>query len=141
MGFGGTRDMDWGRNGQGGADSFYSSLLSSLAGGGRDGLHSNIQSLGFPGSSADKESACHAGDSSLGQKDPLEEGMAPVFLPGESHGQRHLAGYGPWYSRVDTTEAAEHASLRTELAKLSQESPPGGPTSSLSVLGGRHSLF
>ena len=34
---------------------------------------------------------------SLGQKDPLEEGMAthPVFLPGESHGQRSLAGYSP----------------------------------------------
>ena len=69
-------------------------------GAGEDGLHSNIQSLGFPGSSADKESACHAGDSSLGRKDPLEEGMAPVFLSGESHGQRHLVGYGPWYRRV-----------------------------------------
>ena len=35
---------------------------------------------------------------SLGQEDPLEEGMAttPVFLPGESHGQRSLAGYSPW---------------------------------------------
>ena len=33
---------------------------------------------------------------SLGQEDPLEEGMAttPVFLPGESHGQRCLVGYG-----------------------------------------------
>ena len=32
---------------------------------------------------------------SLGQEDPLEEGMAThsVFLPGESHGQRSLAGY------------------------------------------------
>ena len=31
----------------------------------------------------------------LGQVDPLEEGMqaTPVFLPGESHGQRSLAGY------------------------------------------------
>ena len=31
---------------------------------------------------------------SLGWEDPLEEGMAttPVFLPGESHGQRSLAG-------------------------------------------------
>ena len=30
---------------------------------------------------------------SLGQEDPLEEGMATtqVFLPGESHGQRSLA--------------------------------------------------
>ena len=26
----------------------------------------------------------------LGQKDPLEEELAPVFLPGKSHGQRSL---------------------------------------------------
>ena len=39
---------------------------------------------------------------SLGQEDPLEEGMAttPVFLPGGSYGQRSLAGY----SQLDTTE-------------------------------------
>ena len=32
---------------------------------------------------------------SLGREDPLEEGMTspPVFLPGEFHGQRSLAGY------------------------------------------------
>ena len=32
---------------------------------------------------------------SLGLEDPLEEGVAtaPVFLPGESHGQRSLVGY------------------------------------------------
>ena len=35
---------------------------------------------------------------SLGQEDPLEEGMAPTpeFLPEESYGQRSLAGYSPW---------------------------------------------
>ena len=35
---------------------------------------------------------------SLGWEDPLEEGTAPtpVFLPGESHGQRSLVGYSPW---------------------------------------------
>ena len=34
----------------------------------------------------------------LGQEDPLDKEMAttPVFLPGESHGQRSLAGYNPW---------------------------------------------
>ena len=34
---------------------------------------------------------------SLGWEDPLEEEMAthPVFLPGESHRQRSLVGYGP----------------------------------------------
>ena len=45
---------------------------------------------------------------SLGQEDPLEEGMAstPVFLPRESHGQRSLAGHSPWGRReLDTTEA------------------------------------
>ena len=29
----------------------------------------------------------------------------PVLLPGESHGQRSLAGYGPWgREELDTTE-------------------------------------
>ena len=35
---------------------------------------------------------------SMGQEDPLEKGMqpTPVFLPGESHGQRSLTAYRPW---------------------------------------------
>ena len=44
---------------------------------------------------------------SLGQEDALEKGMAitPVFLPGESHGQRNLAGYSPGgHKESDTTE-------------------------------------
>ena len=33
----------------------------------------------------------------------------PVILPGESHGQRNLAGYSPWgLKESDTTEATEH---------------------------------
>ena len=29
----------------------------------------------------------------------------PVFLPGESHGQRSLVGYSPWgHAELDTTE-------------------------------------
>ena len=33
------------------------------------------------------------------------------ILPGESHGQRSLAGWGPWGCKEsDTTEATEHAS-------------------------------
>ena len=34
---------------------------------------------------------------SLGGEDPLKKEMAahPVFLPGESHGQKSLEGYGP----------------------------------------------
>ena len=38
---------------------------------------------------------------SLGREDPLAKGMAThsVFLPGESRGQRSLAGYSPWGRR------------------------------------------
>ena len=33
----------------------------------------------------------------------------PVFLPGESHGQRSLASYGPWgHKEPDATEATKH---------------------------------
>ena len=41
----------------------------------------------------------------LGWEDPLEEGMAThsVFLPGESHGQRRLAGCSP-IAESDMTE-------------------------------------
>ena len=52
---------------------------------------------------------------SLGQEDPLEEELATtsVFLPGESHGQRSLAGLivdGP--QRVKHYRATKHVSVR-----------------------------
>ena len=43
---------------------------------------------------------------SLGQDDPLEKEWQhnPIFLPGESHGQRSLVGYSPWgHKESDTT--------------------------------------
>ena len=50
-----------------------------------------------------KTPPANAGDAvdavpSPGREDPLEEEMqpTPVFLPGESHGQRSLAGYSLW---------------------------------------------
>ena len=38
------------------------------------------------------------GKSLSGWEDPLEEGMAAhsSILPGESHGQKSLAGHSPW---------------------------------------------
>ena len=48
------------------------------------------------------------GVQSLDRKDPLEKGMqpTPVFLPGESHGQKSLAGYSAYHhTESDTTEA------------------------------------
>ena len=56
----------------------------------------------------------NAGDAiqSLGQEDPLEEGLAtsPVFLPGESHGQRSLAGRCSYQVLPELEEAALKAS-------------------------------
>ena len=70
-------------------------------------LGSPTDRKGFPGASDGKESACNAeatGDagSILGREDPRRRKwqLTPVFLPGESHGQRSLAGYGPWGRRV-----------------------------------------
>ena len=45
---------------------------------------------------------------SLGQEDPWRRAWqpTPVFLPGESHGQRSLVGYSPWGPKEsDATEA------------------------------------
>ena len=57
--------------------------------------------LGFPCGSAGKESACNKGDlgsiPGLGRSPGGGHGNpTPVFLPGESHRQRSLAGYSPW---------------------------------------------
>ena len=48
---------------------------------------------------------------SLDWEDPLVEHMeTPMFLPGESHGQRSLAGYCPWgHTESDMTEATSHS--------------------------------
>ena len=61
----------------------------------------------FPGGSDGKESACNAGDpgSIPGPGRSPGKGLwqpTPVFLPGESHGQRSLAGYSPWVTKSRT---------------------------------------
>ena len=55
---------------------------------------------GFPGGSEDKASACNAGDPGsipgLGRFPWRRKWQStPVFLPGESHGERSLVGYSP----------------------------------------------
>jgi len=63
----------------------------------------------FTSDSDSKESACNAGDlgsiPGLGRSLGEGNGNPPVFLPGESHGQRSLVGYSPLGPREsDTTE-------------------------------------
>ena len=73
--------------------------------------------MGFPGgsdgkesASSGKESACNAGDEGsipgLGRSPGEGNGLlTPVFLLGESHGQRSLVGHGPWgHKESDMTE-------------------------------------
>ena len=50
----------------------------------------------------------------LGWKDPLEEAWqpTPVFLPGESHGQKSQAGYSPQgCTESDMTEMTQRACM------------------------------
>ena len=43
----------------------------------------------------------------------------PVFLPGESHGQRNLMGYNPWgHKELDTTDRLERAHTHTHTHHL-----------------------
>ena len=68
--------------------------------------------IGLPRWLSSKESTCNAGATedrvrSLGQEDPWRRAWqpTPVFLSGEFHGQRSLAGYSPWGCREsDMTE-------------------------------------
>ena len=66
-----------------------------------------------PSGSDGKESACNAGDSGpwVGTISCRREWLPiPVFLPGEFHGQRNLAGYSPWGCKeLDTTEHTAHS--------------------------------
>ena len=68
----------------------------------------------FPGGTSGKESTRYCKRHRGRRFDPWVKTIpwkrkwqpAPVFLPGESHGQRSLAGYSPWGCReLDTTEA------------------------------------
>ena len=72
------------------------------------------QSIGVssdvPGGSDGKESACSAGNLGMMPGWGRSPGgrawlPTPVFLPGEFHGQRSLAGFNPWgHKESDTTE-------------------------------------
>ena len=72
--------------------------------------------MGFPGGSDGKIPAYNVGD--LGSKIPwrTEWLPIPVFLPGESHGQRSLAGYSPWDSKEsDMTERLTYEYTEIEI--------------------------
>ena len=69
--------------------------------------------MGFPGSSAVKNppALLETQFRSLSREDPCRRTWqpTPVFLPGESHGQRSLVGNSSWgLKESDMTDATEH---------------------------------
>ena len=74
--------------------SFYHEIEGSVRTASLDRMSLPLD-VALPGGSDGKESTCNAGD--LGWEDPWRRAgqPTPVFLPGEFHGQRSLAGYSP----------------------------------------------
>ena len=86
-------------------------------------------SWGFPGGASGKEPTCqcrrcrrHGFNIWVG-KIPWKRKWQPtlVFLPGESHGQRTLAGYSPWgHKESDVTDhSTAHKNLNPRSSNLS----------------------
>ena len=74
-------------------------------------IHTRI----FPGGTSGKEPACQSRRHKGCKFNPCVGNIpqrrawqsTPVFLPGESYGQRSLVGYSPWDSKeLDTTEVS-----------------------------------
>ena len=85
--------------------------------------------LGFPGGLVVKNLSASAGNTGFNpwvRKIPWrrEWPPTPVFLPGESHRQRSLAGYSPWgHKELDTTKRLTlslSASISSSSASRSQ---------------------
>ena len=79
-----------------------------------------ISYTGLPGGSDGKESTYNAGDPGLipGSGRSPREGWqpTPVFLPGESHGQRSLVGHSLWgHKELDTTEQLTHKQINISM--------------------------
>ena len=81
--------------------------------------------VGFPGGTRDKEPACQCRrretfgfDPGVG-KIPWRPAWqpTPVFLPGESHGQRSLGGCSPWVCIVAATDVTAHTHLSVHLGR------------------------
>ena len=67
--------------------------------------------MGFPGASMGKESTYKAGDKGRHEFSPWvgkipwrrAKQPTPIFLSGESHGQKSLVGFSPWGHRESDT--------------------------------------
>ena len=78
--------------------------------------------LGYPAGTSRKELACQCRRCNRHKFQPWvrkilsrrKQQLTPVFLPRVFHGQRILAGYGPWgLKELDTTKATQHTHQHT----------------------------
>ena len=78
--------------------------------------------MGFPGGAHSKEAPCQCRRHKRHRFDPWVRKIpwgrawqsAPVFLLGESHGQRSLMGYSPWGCKEsDMTEHMAHSTTNS----------------------------
>ena len=78
---------------------------------------------------------------SPGWEDPLKEGIqpTPVFLPGESHGQRNLVGYSPW--RCKELDTAKQLNTDSTQPELTERSSWRGNFAPQEAIGKRQKLF
>ena len=91
-------------------------------------IQKSIRRKGFPGGTSGKEPTCQCRRHKRSWFHPWVGKVlwrrkwqpTPIFLPGESHGQRSLAGYSPWgHKESDTTEATEHTHIRKKFIENS----------------------
>ena len=81
---------------------------------------------GFHGGTAVKNYLANAGDTGLipgsGRSPGGGQGNTPVFLPGESRGQRSLVGYSPWdHKELDTTEQLTLLLILSEISQTEKD--------------------
>ena len=92
--------------------------------------------MGFPNDTSGKEPACQCRRRKRHRFDPWVRQIpwrrdrlpSPVFLPGEFHGQKSLAGYGPTGRKeLDTTEqlSTAHIKMVQPIAKAEAELTQG----------------
>ena len=79
-------------------------------------LYKVVYIWGFPDGASDKEPVCQCRGRKRHESCGFDTRVGkmfwrrawqptPVFLPGESHGQRSLVGYSPWHRKeLDVTE-------------------------------------
>ena len=86
-----------------------------------------MTSLGFPGGTSGKELACQSRRPKRCRFIPWVEKIpwkrawqpTPIFLLGESHGQRKLAGYSPWGGKeLDTTKETVRKKKKKKCARM-----------------------